>query len=308
MCYKIVDMDENMLENIQYRKGELPVVFQRKSLDDYREGELACHWHPEFQFGLLLKGELEYNLFQDPFSKICRIIKAGDGFFINSKVLHSCRQVTAGTEIFTFGMLPGFFLSPVFGDVYHKIIQPVLQSRVFGFFLSKDESEEAVMLNLFREFQKLRPQDANYELNCMELICRIWNELFKKISVLKDFVSGAHSDIGQAARAYRMLTFIQEHYREPVTVDQIARVGGVSRRECFRCFRSAINQTPIEYLNQFRLSVAAHLLTDEDQPVACVSESCGFENISYFTKLFKRRYGVTPSQFRNREKGEEKYD
>ena len=245
MCYKIVDMDENMLENIQYRKGELPVVFQRKSLDDYREGELACHWHPEFQFGLLLKGELEYNLFQDPFSKICRIIKAGDGFF----------------------------LSPVFGDVYHKIIQPVLQSRVFGFFLSKDESEEAVMLNLFREFQKLRPQDANYELNCMELICRIWNELFKKISVLKDFVSGAHSDIGQAARAYRMLTFIQEHYREPVTVDQIARVGGVSRRECFRCFRSAINQTPMEYLNQFRLSVAAHLLIDEDQPVAYVSES-----------------------------------
>ena len=181
MCGKIIETDENMMETLRYYKGEMPVIRLDNCFDDYRNGEMACHWHPEFQFGLLLRGELEYSFFQSPVSKIQRVIRPGEGFFINSRVLHSCRQLAAGTEIFTFGMVPGFFVSPLFGNLYQKIVFPILHSRAFGFFLSKEKKEEAEMLELYRRFHNLCPEDIDYELNSMELICRIWKGVFQRL-------------------------------------------------------------------------------------------------------------------------------
>ncbi len=303
MCGKIIETDENMMETLRYYKGEMPVIRLDNCFDDYRNGEMACHWHPEFQFGLLLRGELEYSFFQSPVSKIQRVIRPGEGFFINSRVLHSCRQLAAGTEIFTFGMVPGFFVSPLFGNLYQKIVFPILHSRAFGFFLSKEKKEEAEMLELYRRFHNLCPEDIDYELNSMELICRIWKGVFQRLNGQKSFLPDRSMDFSHVGRIHKMLAFIQTHYQEPLSVDQIAQAGEVSRRECFRCFRSLINQTPMEYLNQYRLSVAAHLLSSGSQPLASISESCGFENISYFTKLFKRRFGMTPGQFRSGNEG-----
>lgn len=56
MCYKTADINENLLESFQYPKGEFPVLRTKKSLDEYKQGEISCHWHSEFQFGLLLQG------------------------------------------------------------------------------------------------------------------------------------------------------------------------------------------------------------------------------------------------------------
>ena len=155
-----------------------------------------------------------------------------------------------------------------------------------------------MLLNLFRKFQALCPQDIDYELHSMELICRIWEKLFCTFTRRKEVSFVQSQNSLQAARIREMAEFIWNNYQNPITVNQIAKAGGVSRRECFRCFRMVINQTPTEYLNQYRLSMAAHLLTSGNQPLAAVSEACGFENISYFTKLFKKRYGMLPSQFR----------
>ena len=261
--------------------------------------EIACHWHSEFQFGLLLKGELEYYLLQDPASRLQRIIKPGDGFFINSRVFHGCRQMMRGTEIFTFGMLPGFFINPVFGNIYQKIVLPVLHSHVPGFFLFQEKKEDAGMLDLYRKFHKLNQKDRDFELSSLELICGIWKELLHRIHRQTDFASNCNFDFTQAFRIQKMLEFIQKHYPEPITVNQIAEAGGISRRECFRCFRAVINQAPTEYLNQYRLTMAAQLLTVGGQSLARVSESCGFENFSYFCRLFKKKYHMSPGQFRN---------
>ena len=299
MGCKTLIVDENRMESHRYQEGELPVLRLKNSLDDYQKGEIACHWHSEFQFGLLLKGELKYYLLQDPASRLQRIIKPGDGFFINSRVFHGCRQMMRGTEIFTFGMLPGFFINPVFGNIYQKIVLPVLHSHVTGFFLFQEKKEDAGMLDLYRKFHKLNQKDRDFELSSLELICGIWKELLHRIHRQTDFASNCNFDFTQAFRIQKMLEFIQKHYPEPITVNQIAEAGGISRRECFRCFRAVINQAPTEYLNQYRLTMAAQLLTVGGQSLARVSESCGFENFSYFCRLFKKKYHMSPGQFRN---------
>ena len=96
-----------------------------------------------------------------------------------------------------------------------------------------------------------------------------------------------------------MVRYIQEHYGEPMTVDNIAQAAGISRRECFRCFHELQGKSPTEFLTQYRLSAAAYLLATTSHPISLVASSCGFESGSYFSRLFKARYGKTPREFRN---------
>ena len=102
----------------------------------------------------------------------------------------------------------------------------------------------------------------------------------------------------QIGRIQSMIDFIREHYQEPVTVEQIAHAGQMSRRECFRKFRSALDQSSMEFLTRFRVLKAAYLLSTTDLSLTEISSSCGFESVSCFTKQFRKRYTVSPRQLR----------
>ena len=97
-----------------------------------------------------------------------------------------------------------------------------------------------------------------------------------------------------------MLSFIYENYQNEISVEDIANAANISKSECFRCFRSMIEKKPIEFLNEYRLKKALELLTAADMPVTEVSLSCGFGHISYFGKLFREVYGMSPREYRNR--------
>lgn len=297
MNYKTVEINENRSEKIHYPENGFPVIRMQNALDDFFNGEIGYHWHSEFQFGLLLKGELDYCVFRNPISKLHRSLQAGDGFFINSKVLHGYRQTKPGSEIFLFGIPVSFFSSLSFGNAYQKIVLPILHSSVFGAFFPAKEEKNFPILRLFREFHTLDAMDNDYELHSMELLCRIWRQLSQMLGEISR--PGTPKTVfTQEQRMNQMLRFVKEHYNESLTVDQIAQAGGVSRRECFRCFQSSIAETPTEYLNSYRLERAAYLLTSTDHNLSAICEACGFNNTSYFGKLFKQRYGTSPGRFR----------
>ena len=78
----------------------------------------------------------------------------------------------------------------------------------------------------------------------------------------------------------------------------IADAAAVSTRECLRCFRASIRQSPMEYLIDYRIRTARKLLETTDLPVTEVALRCGFNSPSYFTKQFHSICGVTPNACR----------
>lgn len=299
MCYKRIDIDETRQQKFGYPEGGFPVPRIRNILNEFSGGEVDCHWHTEFQFGLVLNGRLDYNIFCDSASMIKDSLKTGDGFFINSKVLHSYRQLTPGAELFIFSVSPGFFSSSlVFGNIYKKIILPILHSSVFGLFFKQEDKKSRTILDLFQDFHALDPQDTDYELHGLELLCRIWRSLFHEFRTIQKILPARRSFLLREQRMQQMVDFIHGHYPEPLTVEMIAKAGNTSKRECFRCFRDFLSQTPTEYLNQYRLSAAAYMLLNSAQSISSICEQCGFNNVSYFGKLFRRSYGTTPNRYR----------
>ena len=101
-----------------------------------------------------------------------------------------------------------------------------------------------------------------------------------------------------------MLSFIHNHYKDKITVAQIADAIGISEREAMRSFRRSLNQSPIEYLISYRLNEAKKLLLDSRLPITEICYQCGFSDSSYFGKSFRKAYGLSPREYRSREKGD----
>ena len=99
-------------------------------------------------------------------------------------------------------------------------------------------------------------------------------------------------------RAKQMLTFLQTHYQERLTLDQVAQAANVSRNTCLACFRRVLGLSPMEYLLNHRLEQACHLLLTTHWPVSQVAEACGFGDASYFGKAFRKKTGLSPAKYR----------
>ena len=80
-----------------------------------------------------------------------------------------------------------------------------------------------------------------------------------------------------------MISYIQNHYMEHVSLADIAGAAAISTREGTRCFKNTIRRTPFEYLMDYRIEMAEKLLSDTEEPVTDIALKCGFSNGAYFS-------------------------
>ena len=76
----------------------------------------------------------------------------------------------------------------------------------------------------------------------------------------------------------------------------MATIAGISQQHLIRIFRKHLNTTPIEYINQIKISHAINLLRENNMSVKEISYELGYENPNYFSRLFKKHEGMTPMQ------------
>lgn len=94
------------------------------------------------------------------------------------------------------------------------------------------------------------------------------------------------------------LAYLETHYFEPLSIKDLAEIAHLSERHFSRMFKQTYGSTPNAYLIRCRVNHASDMLVNSSSPLAQISEDCGFPNIPSFTKIFKSRTGVTPSQYR----------
>ena len=96
--------------------------------------------------------------------------------------------------------------------------------------------------------------------------------------------------------------YIETNYSYPVTVEDVAAYVGISRSHLFRSFQTYLRKSPKEYLSEYRIKQACHLLRETDLSVSAIAYSVGFENNLYFSKAFRKQKGVSPSEAQKRQK------
>jgi AraC-like DNA-binding protein len=99
---------------------------------------------------------------------------------------------------------------------------------------------------------------------------------------------------------HKAMAFIQTNYAQSISRTQIADYVGISPRHLTRCFSQAIGLSPIEYLNRFRVNQARRLLDEGNLSITDVMNAVGFGDSSYFSRVFRREMGVSPTGYLRR--------
>lgn len=98
----------------------------------------------------------------------------------------------------------------------------------------------------------------------------------------------------------KSIEYISSNYSYPITVEDIASYVGLSRSHLFRSFQTVLQQSPKEYLTEFRIKQACYLLEHSELSITAIANSIGFDNSLYFSKAFHKARGMAPKEWRSR--------
>ena len=122
---------------------------------------------------------------------------------------------------------------------------------------------------------------------------------YEAAMVLYDDVFGSHPVASRESRAMQhVLDHINAHLDQPLPVEELAEVSGMSRAHFSRVFAASEGMPPAEFVLQKRLLRAVKLLAKNTVPVKEISVLCGFPDPNYFAKAFRRVYGASPTEYR----------
>lgn len=111
-----------------------------------------------------------------------------------------------------------------------------------------------------------------------------------------------HREQGYGNLVSSVVFYMENQYDEPLTVAQLAREFRVSQNHLTTVFHRETGQTPTDYLRKIRTGKARQLLLTTNLSVQKISEKIGIDDSNYFVKLFRKDYGVTPTQYRKQHK------
>lgn len=101
-------------------------------------------------------------------------------------------------------------------------------------------------------------------------------------------------------RIRHIIRYIREHLSHKLDIKSLSRKACMSESHFHHVFKNELGYSPVEFIIEERLSLAAHLLLTTTQQISEVSMACGFNNLSYFNRAFKKRYGVSPSGYQKK--------
>jgi len=126
-----------------------------------------------------------------------------------------------------------------------------------------------------------------YELSLCSEARTLSSSSFAKIGITSD-----------SRRVQKVQDYINEHYREEIRLNQLADIAGMTPVSFSRFFKIRTGKNLSDYIIDIRLGFAARLLVDSTESIAEICYDCGFNNLSNFNRIFKKKKGCVPKEFR----------
>jgi AraC family L-rhamnose operon transcriptional activator RhaR/AraC family L-rhamnose operon regulatory protein RhaS len=98
----------------------------------------------------------------------------------------------------------------------------------------------------------------------------------------------------------RVMSHIQQHFRETVSVDDLARIAHLSRSQFQRLFKRSYHITPLHFILKVRIHEACELLKDPNLDITNIALDTGFSSSSFFATQFRQYMGESPSEYRRK--------
>ena len=253
-------------------------------------GFQVMHWHEDLQFIYLLAGKLDVITLETSLS-----LHEGEGVFLNKNVVHMVKG--AGDCRYNSFIFPEKFLKFYPGSQAAAVVERLTEAKNFPVFPIHDCMGNAAVLAALQRLSALELEQHKtplYPYAVLTALCTLWLELCR----VADIPGKAPEKSATGERMTAFLRYIEQHYQEPITLEALAESAHVSKSECLRCFKAALQTAPYQYLMEYRLAKAAEQLRSTDTPIGEIAAGVGFGQPSHFGKCFREKTGMTPREYR----------
>jgi AraC-like DNA-binding protein len=276
------------LGNIDYLTDWLAIRRQKM------QQTMRMHDHPLTELVVVMSGRCQHLLEDDAFP-----IQAGDVFVILPGVCHGYAEtenlmiVNLMFDLEGLG-IPHLDLDGVPG--YHALFtfEPRLRrEKRFSarLHLSMTRIAEIDQLAAAIEREVIQPSPGSVFAAASYLMQII-------VGLSRDYSRQDHAESLGMLRLGDVLTFLGSHYDEPISVEDLAHRAHVSERSLYRAFQTALDCSPLEYILRLRLRHASELLRSTDLKLGEIAGKTGFSDGGYLSRQFRKRYRLSPSEYR----------
>lgn len=291
------------LQNYSIIYYESKIMF-KSEIDDvhaFPRANFECGMHMQefFEINIITRGR-GIHYIEDS----CVQTQVGDVFIIPPKVKHAFKN-ESGLDVFhvlisdrfinknmsDLQLIPSYFVLFAAEPLMRGKAENVLHLRLTD---TQFESLNGI-LNIALECRnQLDPFDClsrkGFVLLLISFLCRVYSER-----------SGDLGSKNEADEAFlKAISHIHEHYFEKISVDTLARIANLSRSTFLRKFTDVCKMSPSEYIINRRIRASEYMLLNTSDSIQNIAFKCGFYDAAHFSRIFTKKNGISPSEYRKR--------
>lgn len=269
-----------------------PYVVYQGLLPDWLS-DFPLHWHEEMEIIYVEEGSVSILVRNAEY-----IVHSGEFVLIHPQTIHAIRQDEDirgfyHNILFRFSMLESGaddlcrkkYLEPIYN-------RQMLMPEYIPLSHPLNDQIAPLIRSLLNDPQESRTHDELLiKAKLFEILYNIlgYCEKADKEQAYEDIVFD---------KLKQSLNYLENNYAENITVESMAAVSNYSVSHFSKLFRQMTGESLTQYLKNYRLETAASRLLNEPTKVSEIALSCGFSNLSYFSRAFYQKYKMTPSEFR----------
>lgn len=293
MAKRTILVDSARRELEKHGTETFPMTVNHDDLWSFEGKNVPIHWHNDLEINLIREGEAVFQVYQKSYR-----VRTGEGFLLNRNVPHSCSS--PGNEHVRYSTIlvrPDFLYGDFGSDVERKCFQPFLQNSAIPciYLTGFDENGKEILQKLNQVEEAFDRKRFCYELKIKGLLCEAFAMiLYGHRQELTKFVPANRQEL---ERLEKMLNYLNMHFTEVISLQDLADQVHLSREVCCRLFKKMTGKTITGYLEEYRVNKSFSLVQSGQYSMTQITEMVGFSNPSRFASAFRKRFGCNPGEY-----------
>ena len=279
-------------ETVAYNNPLFPAYVRYGILSSYPDYSAISHWHKDLEFILIKKGKMTYNVNGELIE-----LSQNNGIMVNSRQLHYGFSMEHNECEFICILLSPELLQ---GNewFYQNCIEPLVENPSYPYlYLDRSSWQISILEKLDKIYHSFGGASID-TLSYFELVedfIFIMKVLQENLNTRNQILTKESSEL---ASLRSMITYIEEHFMEHITLESIALAGTCCKAKCSSLFKKYLCDTPITYTTKLRLRKSLAALLDPDTRITDIAYEYGFCGASYYCETFQKYYGISPLRYR----------
>lgn len=257
-------------------------TFGRRPSDDG-----IVRWHNEPAFYMAVRGEKDFMI------QNARVtVKEGDGLFLNVHTMY--KGMPSDSDLICVRFHPLMIAYDAF--IERQYVLPITANAEIPYLLLDHHVlwHNDILDYIQHAYMFQASQADDLPLLAGHCFFALWHLLYANLP---------HAEVRpqestKITLVRNMLSFIQDNFRNDLTLGEIAASAGIAASTASALFQETVQDSPYHYLQTYRLERAKYLLFKTDDAITEIALDCGFADAAYFSRLFRKECGLTPRQYR----------